>query len=268
MLYKTIFPKHDKTILKDARNYKKVRESYLNNQMSTNLLYLLEKRYNWMNSYIDKNSIGAEIGSGAGLSEFFIHAKKLYLTDIIANDWLDQTNVSGTKTPFNDNSMDFVIVLNVLHHIPQPILFFKEMNRILRTNGLLIIQDSTHSLIVELFIMITKHEGYSFEIDVFDKKNILVLEPDKFSSANIAISNLLFDDKEKFKKHVPGFEIILDKFCEFLIFANSGGVNSKTFYLPLPVFLLRFIDSIDKILINCLPKIFSGQRQIILKKCI
>ena len=108
--------------------------------MSKNLLYLLEKRYNWMNSYIDKNSIGADIGSGAGLSEFFIRANKLYLTDIIDNDWLDYKNVNAMKTPFDDNSMDFVIALNVLHHISQPILFFKEMNRILRTNGLLIIK--------------------------------------------------------------------------------------------------------------------------------
>jgi SAM-dependent methyltransferase len=267
MIYKTFFPKHDETKLKDANDFKKVRESYLSEGMSKNLLFLLEKRFNWMNRYIDEHDVGAEIGSGAGLSEFFIKAKKLFLTDVVENDWLDYQNVSGIKTPFEGKSMDFVIALNVLHHIPQPILFLKEMNRVLRVGGLLIIQDPTHSLFTELILIISKHEGYSFEIDVFDEKNILVLEPDQISSANTVVSNLLFDDKEIFRKHVPGFEIILDKPSECVIFANSGGVNSKSVYLPLPRFLLKFFDSLDNILIKYFPKIFAFHRQIVLRKC-
>lgn len=84
---------------------------------------------------------------------------------------------------------------------------------------------------------------------------------------NIAISHLIFDDLEKFNsKFGKKFSIIHQKFFECFIFLNSGGVTSKTFYIPLNYFLLKILNCIDSLLIKLFPNFFAMGRQIVLKK--
>ncbi len=66
-------------------------------------------------------------------------------------------------------SFDYVIASNMIHHIPFPIKFFKEMNRILKKNGKLIIFESYCSIIFQLATIIMKHEGFDFTLDVWDE---------------------------------------------------------------------------------------------------
>jgi len=62
------------------------------------------------------------------------------------------------------------------------------------------------------------------------------------------------------------FSIEHQKFYECFIFLNSGGVSSKTFYVPLNNFLLKILNYIDNILVKLFPRIFAMGRQIVLKK--
>ena len=43
-----------------------------------------------------------------------------------------QGNAEKDLDQYNDESFDYVIASNMIHHIPFPIRFFKEMNRILK----------------------------------------------------------------------------------------------------------------------------------------
>ena len=52
----------------------------------------------------------------------------------------------------------------MIHHIPFPIKFFREMNRILKKDGKLIIFESYCSIIFQLVTMIMKHEGFDFTL--------------------------------------------------------------------------------------------------------
>ena len=55
-------------------------------------------------------------------------------------------------------------------------------------------------------------------------------------------------DKKKFYENLGDkFEIKYEKICECLLFLNSGGVTSKTFYIPLNPFFLKIIISLDKL---------------------
>ena len=86
-------------------------------------------------------------------------------------------------------------------------------------------------------------------------------------SGNITISHLIFDDIENFNnKFGKKFSIIHQKFFECFIFLNSGGVSSKTFYIPLNDFFLKILNFIDNILIKLFPNVFAMGRQIVLKK--
>ena len=62
------------------------------------------------------------------------------------------------------------------------------------------------------------------------------------------------------------FKIDYDKFTECLIFLNSGGVTSKTKFIPMNNFFLNILNFIDKVLVKLLPNIFCMGRKIVLTK--
>ncbi|MGL4419408.1 MAG: class I SAM-dependent methyltransferase, partial [Gemmataceae bacterium] len=47
----------------------------------TNLKFLLQNRYQWMNQFIPAGGRGIEVGCGSGLSREFIQASEYRLTD-------------------------------------------------------------------------------------------------------------------------------------------------------------------------------------------
>ena len=233
---------------------------------SKNLKFLLKQRFNWMNNFINENDTGLEVGSGAGFTRFFIKNKNFKMSDLSNDAHLDFKNIDAQSTGFKDGSFDYVIASNMIHHIPYPIKFFKEMNRILRKNGKLIIFESYCSLVFQLATILMKHEGYDFTLDVWDEKKPKSDENDAWAG-NIAVPHLIFDDKKKFHDNLGNFfSLEYEKLTECLIFLNSGGVTSKTFYVPVPEVFLKGFHLIDKFLVKFFPNIFCMGRRIVLKK--
>jgi hypothetical protein len=149
--------------------------------------------------------------------------------------------------------------------VAQPLLFFREMERILKPGGRLIIQEVNASLAMRLALRLMRHEGYSYEPNVFDPEAICNDPADPWS-ANCAIPNLLFDDREAFERNVPAFRMVHTSFREFACMFNCGGVIAKTFCLPLPKWMVYLMHGIDTILTAVAPSLFAMQRQIVLEK--
>ena len=246
-------------------NTKKARELYYSDK-SENVKYLLEKRFSWMNDFIKDEHKGIEVGSGAGFIKDFIKNKNLKLTDLGDDDHLDFKKIDAQNTGFEKESFDYVIASNMIHHIPFPIKFFREINRILKKDGKLIIFESYCSIIFQLVTMIMKHEGFDFTLDVWDEDNAKSDEKNAWHG-NIAVPHLIFDDKAKFEKNLGKyFKIEYEKLTECFIFLNSGGVTSKTKCIPLNNFFLNLLNKIDRMLVKLFPKIFCMGRRIVLKK--
>ena len=245
----------------DVNNARKIFYSGKNK----NLHFLLKKRYSWMNSFIGNDHIGIEVGAGSGFSKEFIDSNNYLITDFTKNEWLDKKMIDALNTGLDSNYFDFVIASNMIHHVPYPMKFFKEMDRILKPGGHLIIQDVNCSKMLRILLILMNHEGYDFTIDVFDERNICTDSEDLWAGNN-AIPNLLFDDINKFENKVKSFKMVKHKYSEFLTFVNSGGVVSKTFYIPLAQPFLKTIYFIDSFLCKIAPKFFALQRQIVLKK--
>lgn len=244
----------------DLANARKVYISKKNR----NLHYLLEHRFSWMNKFIDQDSTGIEVGSGIASSKDFIVAKSFLTTDFNESSWLDVKNVDALNMPFEDSSKNFIIASNMLHHLAHPTDFLNEASRVLKPNGILIIQDVHTSIFMRLILKLMHHEGYNELINVFDK-DLVCNDPSDLWSANCSIPKLLFE-KENFEKNFSSWKIIHDKKVEFFTFLNSGGVTAKTFYIKMPFSMLKLIHALDKILIFCLPGIFALQMQIVIKK--
>ena len=251
--------------MKSIASTKKAIE-YFNSSKSKNLKFLLKKRFEWMNKFINENDIGLEVGSGAGFAKYFISNQNFKLSDLSDDSHLDYKNTDAQKTNFEDSTFDYVIASNMIHHVPFQVKFFNEMNRILKPNGKLIIHEAYCSILLQIITIIMKHEGFDFTADVWDD-NVPKSDVNNTWAGNIAISNLVFDDKEKFKQNLGNlFSIEYEELTECLIFLNSGGVTSKTLYIPMSEFFLKVLNYIDKFLVKFFPNIFCLGRRIVLKK--
>jgi len=261
---KVIFQKRENR-MQSVSSTQEARKIYFNSK-SKNLNFLLQQRYNWMNDFILENDHGIDLGSGAGFSKFYINNKNLKLTDLSEDDHIDIKNVDAQNTNFNSNSFDYVISTNMIHHLAYPMKYFKEMHRILKKNGKLVIFEPYCSVMFQLVEILMKHEGFDFDVDVWNESVPISSQEDVWDG-NLAVSNLIFDNKTIFNQHLGSyFSIKHEKLTECLIFLNSGGVTSKTFHLPLNSFLLNVLNNIDKILVKLLPNIFCMGRQIVLEK--
>ena len=251
--------------MKSIANTKIAREMYFSSK-SQNLRYLLSTRFTWMNEFINNDDIGIEVGSGAGFSKEFIKNKNFKLTDLGDDDHLDFKNIDAQNTGFENDSFNYVIASNMIHHIPFPIKFFKEMNRILKKNGKLIVFESYASVVFQLVTIIMKHEGYDFTLNVWDEDEAKS-DVNNAWHGNVAVSHLIFDNKKKFDENLGKlFSIEYEKLTECFIFLNSGGVTSKTFCIPMNRFFLNILHSIDKILIKFFPNLFCMGRRLVLIK--
>ena len=255
----------DENKMNSIANTKIARDLYYSAK-NENVKFLLEKRFSWMNKFINDNDKGIEVGSGAGFTKDFIKNKNFKLTDVGTDDHLDFKNIDAQNTGFNEDSFDYVIASNMIHHIPYPMKFFREINRILKKNGKLIIFESHCSVMFQIATTIMKHEGFDFTLNVWDEENPKSDENDAWHG-NIAVPHLIFDDQDGYRENLGNiFNIEYDKFTECFIFLNSGGVTSKTKCIPMNKFFLNILDFIDKILVKLLPSIFCMGRRIVLRK--
>ena len=229
-----------------------------------NLELLLNQRYEWMNEFIRPTDVVVEFGCGAGFARLFVKSRSLILTDYVRNDWVDlQTDAMAPS--FRDGSIDVIICSHMVHHMASPVTFFEKVHPILRTGGRIIIQDLNTALLLRLLLRMMRHEGWSYEIDVFDK-DAVTNDPDDPWSANCAIPELMFESAAEFEARVPGFRVVKNDLNECLLFPLSGGVISKTAVPELPASLLQGIRWLDRKLVRAVPSVFALGRSVVLEK--
>ncbi len=186
------------------------------------------------------------------------------LTDYKKFDWID-LEVDALNTPFEDASVDAVVSSHMIHHLAKPVRFFREMRRILKPGGYLVISEVHNALITRAISRVMRHEGWSYDIDVFDE-NLIATDPNDPWAGNIAIPQLLFGDSRRFEEKVPGFKVVRNERCECFIFPLSGGVTAKARTVNLPRFCLRAVDLVDGVLTRIMPNVFAMGMRVVLEK--
>jgi len=228
-----------------------------------NLDYLLRRRYRWMERWIAPEHIVVELGAGAGLSARYLSRKPI-LSDVVANPWLDVA-MDAVRLPLRDGSIDVVIVSNALHHVPSPAQCLLEATRVLKPGGVILLNDAYCSLLLRVILRLAQHEGYSWDVDVFDK-SAPANDPNDPWSGNNAVSNLLFDCPDRFAANFPALRLVADTPCESLLFLASGGVTAQVRMPALPGPLLAAIAALDALLVKAVPRLFALCRRTVLQK--
>lgn len=263
LLPRTFLPSHDENRMRDEGDVEAARARFLRDR-PPNLERLLRGRFEWMNAYLADKKDVVELGAGPAFSKEFITNPHFKTTDVAKRPWID-LEVDALNLPFAEESMDAVVCSHMIHHLAHPISFFRSVARVLRPGGLALIVDINTSFLMRSLLYAMRHEGWSYDVDVFDEETV-ANNPEDPWSANCAIPQLLFADPERFERAVPGLRVVRNDVFEGLIFPLSGGVISKTRTLQLPKLALDLVEWVDRRATRALPDIFALGRRVVLEK--
>ncbi len=120
--------------------------------------------------YINSNSKVLDLGAGAGIIEqcnFKGLASVVYGIDldnrVLKNPYLDEAKLGSAESiPYDDQSFDIVICNNVLEHLSNPAVVFKEVHRVLRRDGFLIAKTPNKFHYVSILARLTPHWFHKF----------------------------------------------------------------------------------------------------------
>jgi SAM-dependent methyltransferase len=194
-----------------------------------------------------------EIGGGAGnFKQYFQthHAThgRLLATDIVPTPHVDLT-ADAMALPFPDGSIDNIVMQDVLHHIPYPLKFLAEANRVLRPAGRLVMTEPYISPASRIIFAIGHPEPVVTSAQIF--ANPIAPgsaggsprthdDPSPLRGAGAFASNqatptlLFFRDKKKFKHRFPTLKLLARKRRSLFVYPLSGGFSGPKL-LPKPL---------------------------------
>ena len=228
-------------------------------KLNGNLKFLLSKRFVWMKKFINNKKTVIEIGSGNGLIKQLL-SKKIITSDIELNKnvdkYIDMNKLHLSKKYIN--KVDVFIFNHSIHHSSNPIKTLNKLQKYLKKDGLVLMNEPEISFFFKLFLYLCNHEGWDLDLKNKNKK--------KFWYENNATSRILFGKKKVGNTFNKNYVILHNVLNEFFIFLNSGGNSVNSPHIKLNKFLLKFVDKFDDLLIYFFPKIFALNRSIVLRK--
>ncbi len=248
--------------MKRVGNLSEARSEFIQTRFN-NLDFLLQKRFSWMNDWISNDQLVIEIGCGAGFSQLYL-SQSILLTDIIQNHWVDRI-IDGTNMALPSGSVDVLIASHNIHHMAFPLSFLKECARVLKPGGVLLIQEINTSLLMRCLLKLMRHEGWSYDIDVFDETTP-TNDPSDPWSANCAVPELMFDNPTRLSRAIPDLAILKNQKMEAFLFPLSGGVIAKQKMPELPTWVLQIVHQIDRLLVAIFPNVFAMGRSVVMQK--
>lgn len=165
------------------------------------------------------NKVIVELGSGAGFIKEIIPS--VITSDLPGIPNVDR-NFSALDIPFDDNSVDSYLMLNIVHHIPDIELLFKELDRTLTPGGKIIMIEPANTLLNRCFYRNFHYESFDLEADwKLAKKG-------RLTSANGALPWIIFvRDRRLFEKMFPLLKIVKLEIHTPFRYIVSGGFSAR-----------------------------------------
>jgi len=179
-----------------------------------------------------------ELGSGSGFLKDFIY--DLITSDISRIKGIDVV-LDGKDLPFKENSLKGIVMIDVLHHLPDVVSFFSESLRCIKPKGAMVMIEPWVTRWSTFVYRYLHHESYHPETSRWDFE-----EGGPLSQANQALPWIIFSrDRKEFQRRFPGWRlkqlILHSPFCYFL----SGGVSLRNI---LPGCLFKTCHQIETLL--------------------
>jgi SAM-dependent methyltransferase len=168
------------------------------------------------------SGLTVEIGGGIG-------NLKQRLSDVVATDiqfgpWLDCV-ADAQRLPFATGKAANVVMVDVLHHIEFPSVFFREVERVLRQDGRLIMVEPAITWGSTLFYRLLHHEPVRTSADPLTE-GVANPHRDPYDS-NQAIPTLVATrDRERFHRLFPTLKIGRIDWFSLMVYPLSGGFKT------------------------------------------
>ena len=148
---------------------------------------------------------GLTIELGGGIGNLKRQLTEVVATDIQYAPWLD-CMADAQRLPFADSCAANIIMVDVLHHLEFPVVFFREAARVLRPGGRILMVEPAITWGSSLFYRLLHHEPVRTSADVFGEGT-----PDPRRNpydSNQAIPTLLVTrERERFHRLIPTLRI-------------------------------------------------------------
>jgi SAM-dependent methyltransferase len=164
---------------------------------------------------------GVTIEIGGGIGNLKQRLGNVITTDIQLAPWLDCV-ADAQRLPFAPASAANIVMVDVLHHLEFPIVFFREATRVLRPGGRVLMVEPAITWGSSLFYRLFHHEPVRTSVDVLGDG-----EPDPCRSpyaSNQAIPTLLATREwQRFHRLLPMLRIARVEWFAFAAYPLSGG---------------------------------------------
>jgi len=230
-----------------------------------NLEFLLRRRTAFLRKHLRKDDRVLEVGAGLGFVELYLDGVRLTATDVHQGPWL-HTAADAMQLPFRAQAFDAVVCLNVLHHLSHPREGIREMIRVLRPGGLLLVTEPHASVVMRMALRFTGHEYVDPRVDPFGSASCQTAGDPRVNGNN-AVGDLLFTNRDRFQRAFPQLRVEAYRLVECLAFLNSGGVGFEAPCIPLPQIALEWTGALDDWLVR-FPALFPLCHEVVLRKAV
>ena len=203
------------------------------------LLFWSREVYRYIKNNLSGNTVTLEMGSGSSL--LWEHIPGLIRSNILfikENDLV----FSAFDMPFKDSSVGNIILINVLHHLQDPVAFFEEAERVLKPGGRVLISDPYISLLSYPIWHYLHPENCDAKNIGFNKAGDI----NPLIDANSATATNMFCDQSfSMSGRCGQLNLVAVQLHSKFLYWIAGGYNFPQF---IPTFLYPLVKLVEKVL--------------------
>jgi SAM-dependent methyltransferase len=206
----------------DSRDATAVHAQLIRQKTFLKRLYLLYyKDYDAVVSRAPDGGIVVEIGSGGG---FYRELRRSVLSlDLRPGADVDVAG-SALDLPFRSGSTSAILMLNVLHHLPNPEAFFRECERVLKPGGRVCLIEPYAGPLSRRLVRPLHHEPWDEHVGW----SLPAAGP--MTGANMALPSIIFvRDRLRYDREFPLLPVEHLRFHTIALYLLSGGVSMRSF---------------------------------------
>ncbi|MDQ3021268.1 MAG: class I SAM-dependent methyltransferase [Bacteroidota bacterium] len=186
---------------------------------------------------------GKSLELGAGSGNFKEFMPEVISADIDKCDWLDMS-FDAHNIPFDNESLANIIMIDVFHHLYNPVKFLNEAQRVLKRGGRILMLEPFPTAFSSIIYKAFHPEPFIFNIDYYLHNDLKEKDP---WDSNQAIPYLIFfKHQDKFLESFGQvFKIIKKEKMSFILYPASGGFENKSM---IPDSLISFFKGLETVL--------------------
>jgi SAM-dependent methyltransferase len=216
--------------------------------------------YRLISNHLSMLSEGKIVELGSGLGNIHDVIPDCIRTDLFPNPWIDQIE-NAYKLSFADESVSDLILTDVFHHLKYPGTALKELYRVLRNGGRVIMLEPCLSAL-GLFVYGALHDepiAMTKEINWFAPETWTPDSIDFYAAQGNATR--IFVNK-RYRSNLRNWKKIESIRLSAIAYVASGGYSKPQLY---PTAFLPFIKRLEKIL-DLFPALVATRLLVILEK--